>query len=79
MGLWIIGILLFVACILTGVNIPGSEILKEHVLFNHTNFMIFIVGVMVSVYLDTLIVSKLDPTADPPVRTIEGREGKGNR
>lgn len=58
-GLWLFGFLMYLLCVFTGSHIPGAHLLKEHVIFNHPNYLIYLAGMMVSVYLDTLIVSRL--------------------
>lgn len=57
-GLWVLGFLLLGASILAGTNLPAAHILKEHVLFDHKNFLVFLMGVILSVYLDTRLVSR---------------------
>lgn len=60
LGLWLLGFLMIIISTFLGANLPSAHVLKEHVLFNHTNFLIFLLGTIVSVFSDTLIVSRLD-------------------
>jgi hypothetical protein len=60
-GLWIFGAIMYVLSTLAGSRIPAAHMLKEHIIFNHTRFMIFLLGLIISVYADTMIVARLDP------------------
>lgn len=64
-ALWLIGSLMFILCIFAGVRLPSAHILKEHVIFNHVNFLIFMLGMIISVYTDTKIVARLDSKKIP--------------
>jgi hypothetical protein len=64
-GLWVFGAIMYVLSIFAGSRIPPAHMLKEHILFNHTRFMIFLLGLIISVYADTMIVAKLDPRRTP--------------
>lgn len=57
-GLWLIGLAFFFLSMLLGAPEPAAHILKQHILFNHSNFMLFLLGLMVSVYNDTIVASK---------------------
>ncbi len=58
-GLWLFGLFLFFVSMIFGAPEPAAHVLKQHILFNHVNFMLFLLGLMVSVYNDTLVVSRL--------------------
>lgn len=59
-GLWLGGFLALVLCIFAGARLTTTQFIRAHVIFNHVNFLIFLVGLIVSVYVDTIIVSRLD-------------------
>lgn len=58
--LWLGGFLVMVLCIFAGAEMTPSQFVNAHVIFNHINFLIFLIGMIVSVYVDTIIVSRLD-------------------
>lgn len=60
-ALWIVGFFSFCLSMLLGVNVPSIHILKQHVLFGHVNFMVFLFGLILSAYLDLVIVSNYAP------------------
>lgn len=60
-GLWLVGFLFLGFSLILGASVPEVHILKQHVLFGHVNYLEFLIGLILSAYLDFRIIAKYAP------------------
>jgi len=60
-GLWLVGVGLFFIAFVMGTPIPPSHMPEEHILFNHRDFLVFLLGIIVSQYIDLRVIADFGP------------------